>query len=161
MSAEADTNCHDIFNIVSATRTHLAKIGVKCHVVPTCRDMSATFPDKTGMGTGRCPILELNHARTGIGTVFHVWDDGAGSTSARRGRSTSAPTNNNQKVSEWRRSFGVRRWQWHGRAAAEEGGAVRTRRFVDVATSRGQWRRINRSKARTISIDTDKQQSAS
>ena len=39
MSAQADTNCHDIFNIVSATRTHLAKIGAKWHVVPTCRDM--------------------------------------------------------------------------------------------------------------------------
>jgi len=24
----------------------------------------------TGMGTGRCPILELNRARTGVGTVF-------------------------------------------------------------------------------------------
>jgi hypothetical protein len=46
MSAQADTNCHDIFNIVSVTRTHLAKIGVKCHVVPTCRDMLATFPAK-------------------------------------------------------------------------------------------------------------------
>ena len=29
----------------------------------------------TGMGTGRCPILELNRARTGIVTVFRV--DGA------------------------------------------------------------------------------------
>ena len=46
MSAQADTNCHDIFNFVSATRTHLAKIGATCHVVPTCRDMSATFPAK-------------------------------------------------------------------------------------------------------------------
>ena len=27
MSAQADTNCHDILNFVSATRTHLAKIG--------------------------------------------------------------------------------------------------------------------------------------
>ncbi len=26
----------------------------------------------TSMGTGRCPILELNRARTGIGTVFRV-----------------------------------------------------------------------------------------
>jgi hypothetical protein len=26
-----------------------------------------------GMGTGRCSILELNRARTGIGTVFHVY----------------------------------------------------------------------------------------
>ena len=25
-----------------------------------------------GMGTDQCPILELNRARTGIGTVFHV-----------------------------------------------------------------------------------------
>jgi len=25
------------------------------------------------MGTDRCPILELNQARTGIGTVFHVY----------------------------------------------------------------------------------------
>jgi len=46
MLAQADTNCHDIFNVVSATRTHLAKIGATCHVVPTCRDMSATFPAK-------------------------------------------------------------------------------------------------------------------
>ena len=46
MSAQAGTNCHDIFNIVAATRTHLAKIGAKCHVVPTCRDMSATFRAK-------------------------------------------------------------------------------------------------------------------
>ena len=46
MSAQADTNCHDIFNVVSVTRTHLAKIGAACHVVPTCRDMSATFPAK-------------------------------------------------------------------------------------------------------------------
>ena len=89
------------------------------------------------------------------------WDNGAGSTPTRRGRSPSASTNNNQKALEWRRSFGIGRWQWHGRAAAEEGGAVRTRRFVDVATSRGRWRRISPSEARTISIDTDKQQSAS
>ena len=46
MSAQADTNCHDIFNVVSATRTHLAKIGATCHVVPTCHNMSATFPAK-------------------------------------------------------------------------------------------------------------------
>ena len=46
MSAQADTNCHDIFNFVSATLTHLAKIGATCHVLPTCRDMSATFPAK-------------------------------------------------------------------------------------------------------------------
>jgi hypothetical protein len=46
MSAQDDTNCHDIFNIVSATRTHLAKIGAKCHVMPTCCDMSETFPAK-------------------------------------------------------------------------------------------------------------------
>jgi len=46
MSAQADTNCHDIFNVVSATRTHLAKIGATCHVVSTCHDMSATFPAK-------------------------------------------------------------------------------------------------------------------
>jgi len=46
MSAQADTNCQNIFNVVSATRTHLAKIGATCHVVPTCRDMAATFPAK-------------------------------------------------------------------------------------------------------------------
>jgi len=46
MSAQADTNCHNIFNAVSTTRTHLAKIGATCHVVPTCHDMSATFPAK-------------------------------------------------------------------------------------------------------------------
>jgi len=46
MSAQADTNCHDIFNAVSATRTHLAKIGATYHVVPTCHDMLATFPPK-------------------------------------------------------------------------------------------------------------------
>ena len=50
MSAQADTNCHDIFNVVSATRTHLAKIGATCHVVPTCHDMSATFPAKPPSG---------------------------------------------------------------------------------------------------------------
>jgi hypothetical protein len=44
MSARADTNCHAIFNFVSATGTHLAKIGATRRVVPTCRDMSATFP---------------------------------------------------------------------------------------------------------------------
>jgi len=44
--------------------------------------------------------------------------------------------NNNQKALEWRRSFGIGRWQWHGGAAAEEGGAVRTRQFVGMATSR-------------------------
>ncbi len=33
MSAQADTNCHDIFNFVSATRTHLAKIGATHCVV--------------------------------------------------------------------------------------------------------------------------------
>ena len=48
-----------------------------------------------------------------------------------------------------------------GVAAAEEDGAVRTRQFVDVAMSRGRWHRINPSEARTISIDTNKQQSAS
>ena len=46
MSAQADTNCHDIFNVVSATRTHLAKIGATYYVVPTCHGMSATFPPK-------------------------------------------------------------------------------------------------------------------
>jgi hypothetical protein len=33
MSAQADTNCHDIFNFMSATRTHLAKIGATHCVV--------------------------------------------------------------------------------------------------------------------------------
>jgi hypothetical protein len=38
MSAKADTNCHDIFNIVSATRTHLAKIGAtRCVVADMSR----------------------------------------------------------------------------------------------------------------------------
>jgi hypothetical protein len=46
MSAQADTNCHNIFNVVSATQTQLAKIGATCHAVPTCRDMLATFPAK-------------------------------------------------------------------------------------------------------------------
>jgi hypothetical protein len=46
MLAQADTNCHDIKKIVSATRTHLAKIGATYHAVPTCHDMSATFPPK-------------------------------------------------------------------------------------------------------------------
>ena len=46
MSAQADTNCHDIFNVVSATRTHLAKVGVTFHVLPTCRDMSVKFSAK-------------------------------------------------------------------------------------------------------------------
>jgi hypothetical protein len=115
----------------------------------------------TGMGTSRCPILELNRARTGIGTVFRV-DGTMALDQPKRGEDDqSAPTNNNQKALEWRRSFGVGRWQWRGGAAAEEGGAVRTQRFFDVATSRGQWCRISPSEARTISIDTDKQQSAS
>jgi hypothetical protein len=43
----------------------------------------------------------------------------------------------------------------------KKAGAVRTRRFIDVAKSRGRWHRINPSKARTININTDKQQSAS
>jgi len=47
MSAQANTTCHDIFNVVSETWAHLAKIGATCHVVPTCHDMSATFPAKT------------------------------------------------------------------------------------------------------------------
>ena len=38
---------------------------------------------------------------------------------------------------------------------------MRTRRFVDVVTLRGLWRRINPSKVRTISIDIGKQQSVS
>ena len=46
MLARADTNCHDIFNFVSATWTHLAKIGAARRVVPTCPDMLATFPAK-------------------------------------------------------------------------------------------------------------------
>jgi len=33
MSARADTNCHDIEKIVSATRIHLAKIGATRCVV--------------------------------------------------------------------------------------------------------------------------------
>ncbi len=55
MSAQADTNCHDIEKIVSATRTHLAKIGATYHVVPTCHDpdMSATFPPMAATGGGR------------------------------------------------------------------------------------------------------------
>jgi hypothetical protein len=38
MSARADTNCHDISNFVSATRTHLAKIGAtRCVVADMSR----------------------------------------------------------------------------------------------------------------------------
>ena len=38
MSAQADTNCHDILNFVSATRTHLAKIGAtRCVVADMSR----------------------------------------------------------------------------------------------------------------------------
>jgi nicotinamidase-related amidase len=48
MSARADTNCHNIFNFVSATRTHLAKIGATRRVLA---DMSATFPAKPERGT--------------------------------------------------------------------------------------------------------------
>jgi hypothetical protein len=33
MSAQADTNCHDIEKKMSATRTHLAKIGATRRVV--------------------------------------------------------------------------------------------------------------------------------
>ena len=53
MSAQADTNCHNIFNVVSLTWTHLSKIGAACHVVPTCCDMSATFPAKVLPGNVR------------------------------------------------------------------------------------------------------------
>jgi hypothetical protein len=82
----------------------------------------------TGTGTGRCPILELNRARTGIGTVFRV--DGMmaldkpqqGEDDQHRHQQTTI-----KKHFEWRRSFGVGRWQWRGGAAAEEGVAVRTR----------------------------------
>jgi hypothetical protein len=42
MSARADTNCHDIFNFVSATRTHLAKIGATRRVLA---DMSRHVGD--------------------------------------------------------------------------------------------------------------------
>jgi hypothetical protein len=38
MSARADINCHDILNFVSATRTHLAKIGAtRCVVADMSR----------------------------------------------------------------------------------------------------------------------------
>jgi hypothetical protein len=47
MSAQADTNCHDIFNFVSATRTHLAKIGATRHVVA---DMSRHVGDISTQG---------------------------------------------------------------------------------------------------------------
>ena len=42
MSAKADTNCHDIFNFVSATRTHWAKIGATCSC---CAEMSGHVGD--------------------------------------------------------------------------------------------------------------------
>ncbi len=44
-----------IFNVVSATQTHLAKIGATRHVVPTCQDMLATFPAKLPRSGYRCP----------------------------------------------------------------------------------------------------------
>jgi hypothetical protein len=56
MLAQADTNCHDIFNFESATRTHLAKIGTTRCVVPTCRNMSATFPPKSAAITAAVAI---------------------------------------------------------------------------------------------------------
>ena len=37
MSAQADTKVADIIKYVSARHAHLAKIGVSCRVVPTCR----------------------------------------------------------------------------------------------------------------------------
>ncbi len=66
MSAQADTNCHDIFNVVLATRTHLAKIGATCHVMPTCCDMSATFPAKayTAREHTRWRYLVASHEAT-------------------------------------------------------------------------------------------------
>jgi hypothetical protein len=60
MSAQADTNCHDIFNFVSATRTLLAKIGATRRVLPTCRDMSATFPAKVSMTTTLVDDVDSN-----------------------------------------------------------------------------------------------------
>jgi len=59
MTAQADTNCHDIGKIVSATWTHLAKIGATYHVVPTCHDMSATFPPKKATGKGILKIISF------------------------------------------------------------------------------------------------------
>jgi hypothetical protein len=57
----------------------------------------------------------------------------------------------------------LRRWKmgvlWRGGGRRRRCGAET--RFVDVATLRGRWRRISPSEAKTISIDTDKQQSAS
>jgi hypothetical protein len=46
MSALADTNCHDIEKIVSATRTHLAKIGATRRVIGDMSRHVATFPAK-------------------------------------------------------------------------------------------------------------------
>jgi len=114
------------------------------------------------MGTDRCPILELNQARTGIGTVFHVYGTMA-LDQPQRGEDNQHWHQQSTIKKHWNSgapsAFGS--WKWRGGAAADEGGAVRIRQFIDVATLRGQWHRINPSEARTISIDTDKQQPAS
>ena len=93
----------------------------------------------TGKGTWQVPNTGIEPCPYWYWHYFpRQWDDGTGLTPTRQGRSTSSLTNNNQKALEWWRSFGVGRWRWHGGAVAEEDGAVRTRRFVDVATSRGR-----------------------
>jgi hypothetical protein len=59
MSAKADTNCHDIFNIVSATWTHWAKIGATC----SCRaDMSRHVGDISSYRCHHHPPLQ-RHCR--------------------------------------------------------------------------------------------------
>ena len=51
MSAQADTNCHDIFNFVSATRTHLAKIGAtRCVVADMSRHVGTTRLCRSNFG---------------------------------------------------------------------------------------------------------------
>ena len=75
MSAQANTNCHDIFNVVLATRTHMAKIGATCHVVQTCHDMLATFPAKLQESSGflffsfLSLVLNWNHDSCSAGTL--------------------------------------------------------------------------------------------
>ena len=80
------------------------------------------------MGTDRCPILELNLARTGIGTVFRI--DGTmvldqpqrGEDDQHRHQQTTINKHRNGGAPS---AFGS--WQCRGRAAADEGGAVWTR----------------------------------
>ena len=65
MSAKADTNCHDIFNIVLATRTHLAKIGAtRCVVADMSRHVGDIY---TKAGNDTASIKAAADYRAGKG----------------------------------------------------------------------------------------------